>query len=1070
MPKRTDIKKILLIGSGPIVIGQACEFDYSGTQALKALKEEGYEVILVNSNPATIMTDPELSDRVYVEPLTVEFLEKIIAKEKPDALIPTMGGQTALNLTMRLFHAGILDKYKVQILGANPDAIERAENRDSFKETMKKIGCESARSFTVHSTESGRAALREIGLPIILRPSFTLGGEGGGVAYTEEEFLAKLSRGLELSPTKEVLVEESLLGWKEFELEVVRDKKDNVVIVCSIENLDPMGVHTGDSITIAPAQTLTDREYQVLRDQSIRIIRAIGVETGGSNIQFAIHPKTGRVIVIEMNPRVSRSSALASKATGFPIARVAAKLAVGYTLDELTNDITGTTPCSFEPSIDYIVTKIPRFDFEKFKNSDNTLSTQMKSVGEVMAIGRTFEESFGKALSGLETDPRWLKPLFNEARWDLIERPNPKRIFAIADAIRAGASLEELHKRSHIDPWFLRHLERIVLVGEEVRKSSWPLSEGMLKQAKKFGWSDRAISEFFAHQGVKLEDVRQLREKHAIQGAFQLVDTCAAEFEAKTPYYYSTYHSDVDGDGEDRPSKKKKVMILGGGPNRIGQGIEFDYCCVHAAMSLRAQGYETVMVNSNPETVSTDFDISDKLYFEPLTIEHVMNIARVEKPIGAIVQYGGQTPLNLAKRLEEAGLNILGTSTKSIDMAEDRKQCEALVRELKPLGLEQPPSITVFTREEALQRVQAIGYPVLVRPSFVLGGRGMRIVRNEAQLKEFIDNAIQMSGKHPVLIDRFLNRATEVDVDAISDGEETFICGLMEHIEEAGIHSGDSACSLPAMTLTKEVSDKIRTFAREIAKRLKVVGLLNIQFAVSENQVYLLEINPRASRTVPFVSKSVGKPVAKLAVEAMLGKKLKDIGIREDLDLHLNTYNVKAPVFPFDRFPGVDVLLGPEMKSTGEVMGRGKTFASAYAKALIAAGMKLPREGTVFLSIRDEDKNEILPVAKDLSALGFQLVATSGTAQFLNENKVKTDVINKVTQGSPHCVEAIVSGKFQLIINTVSEDEQSIKDSYPIRRTALEKKVPYLTVLTAALTITQAIRALQNESLEILPL
>lgn len=1070
MPKRTDIKKILLIGSGPIVIGQACEFDYSGTQALKALKEEGYEVILVNSNPATIMTDPELSDRVYVEPLTVEFLEKIIAKEKPDALIPTMGGQTALNLTMRLFHAGILDKYNVKILGANPDAIERAENRDSFKEVMKKIGCESARSFTVHSTDGGRAALREIGLPIILRPSFTLGGEGGGVAYTEEEFLAKLSRGLELSPTKEVLVEESLLGWKEFELEVVRDKKDNVVIVCSIENLDPMGVHTGDSITIAPAQTLTDREYQVLRDQSIRIIRAIGVETGGSNIQFAIHPETGRVIVIEMNPRVSRSSALASKATGFPIARVAAKLAVGYTLDELTNDITGTTPCSFEPSIDYIVTKIPRFDFEKFKNSDNTLSTQMKSVGEVMAIGRTFEESFGKALSGLETDPRWLKPLFKETRWDLIERPNPKRIFAIADAIRSGTSLEELHERCHIDLWFLRHLERMILVGEEVRKSPWPLSPSLLLQAKKFGWSDRAISEFHAQSGVKLEDVRALREKHEIRGAFQLVDTCAAEFEAKTPYYYSTYHSDVDGDGDARPSTKQKVMILGGGPNRIGQGIEFDYCCVHAAMSLRALGYETVMVNSNPETVSTDFDISDKLYFEPLTIEHVMNIARIEKPIGAIVQYGGQTPLNLAKRLEQAGLKILGTSTQSIDMAEDRKQCEALVRELQPMGLEQPPSITVFTREEALERVQALGYPVLVRPSFVLGGRGMKIVRNEAQLKEFIDNAIQMSGKHPVLIDRFLNRATEVDVDAMSDGDETFICGLMEHIEEAGIHSGDSACSLPAMTLSKDVNEQLRKFTREIAKKLKVVGLMNIQFAVADKQVYLLEINPRASRTVPFVSKSVGKPVAKLAVQVMLGQKLKDIGIREDLDLHLNTYNVKAPVFPFDRFPGVDVLLGPEMKSTGEVMGRGKTFATAYAKALIAAGMKLPKEGKVFLSIRDEDKNEILPIAKELVALGFQLVGTAGTAKFLNDSQVKTDLINKVAQGSPHCVEAIVAGQFQLIINTVSEDDQSIKDSYPIRRTALEKKVPYLTVLTAARTITQAIRALQNEALEILPL
>ncbi|MBI4925157.1 MAG: carbamoyl-phosphate synthase large subunit [Bdellovibrio sp.] len=1065
MPRRTDIKKILLIGSGPIVIGQACEFDYSGTQALKALKEEGYDVVLVNSNPATIMTDPELSHRVYVEPLTKFFLEKIIELEKPDALLPTMGGQTALNLTLELYRDGILSDKNIQILGATPEAIRRAEDRETFKEIVKNIGLECAKSIVVKTLDDVKKILDEIGLPVILRPSFTLGGEGGGVAHTQEELIVKLDRALFLSPTHDVLVEESLVGWKEFELEVVRDKNDNVIIVCSIENVDPMGVHTGDSITVAPAQTLTDREFQNLRDQSIKIIRAIGVETGGSNIQFAVHPRNGRVVVIEMNPRVSRSSALASKATGFPIARVAAKLAVGYTLDELTNDITGTTPCSFEPSIDYVVTKLPRFDFEKFTPTDFTLTTQMKSVGEVMAIGKTFDESLGKALSGLETDVAWLAPLSkirNLPTIDLIKNPTPFRLWAIADALRKGMDINDIHEKSGIDPWFLHRIQIYLSYEKALKALPWPPDIEFLKEIKCHGWTDRAIAGVL---GLSEEKVRADRELLEIFGVFQLVDTCAAEFEAKTPYLYSSYF----GTDESKISTKTKVMVLGGGPNRIGQGIEFDYCCVHAAMSLRALGIETIMVNSNPETVSTDFDISDKLYFEPLTAEHVLNISHVEDPLGVIVQFGGQTPLKLAKALEQGGLKILGTSTASIDLAEDRQKCARLVKSLYKLGLEQPEAAIALTKKEALTKAKKLGYPVLVRPSYVLGGRAMKIVHSDEMLEQWVDQALHVSEDHPVLIDRFLDRATEVDVDAISDGKETLIAGLMEHIEEAGIHSGDSACSLPVFTLSSHICDRIREYTRELSKKLNVIGLMNVQFAIQGDRIFLLEVNPRASRTVPFISKSVGKPLAKLAVAVMMGNTLHDLGLRKDLDQGLSVYNVKVPVFPFHKFPGVDVLLGPEMKSTGEVMGRGRTFASAYAKALIAAGMSLPISGDVFLSIRDEDKLDVLPIVRGLVELGFQIWATQGTAQFLKDHALAVMPINKVRQGSPHCVDAILEGRFGLVINTTS-DAMAIKDSFSIRRAALEKKVPYSTVVASAKAMLEAIREIKRGPLEVFPL
>ena len=1065
MPKRTDLKKILLIGSGPIQIGQACEFDYSGTQAIKALKEEGYTVILVNSNPATIMTDPELADRVYIEPLTVPTVEEIIRKEKPDAILPTMGGQTALNLTLELNRSGVLDRYKVEILGAKPDVIHRAEDRETFKKTMDSIGIESARSFVATSLDEGKKVMKEIGLPLILRPSFTLGGEGGGVVYTEAEFFEKLQRALFLSPTQSCLIEESLLGWKEFELEVVRDQKDNVVIVCSIENLDPMGVHTGDSITVAPAQTLTDKEYQSLRNQAIRIIRAIGVETGGSNIQFAIHPDTGRVIVIEMNPRVSRSSALASKATGFPIARIAAKLAVGYTLDELKNDITGTTPASFEPSIDYVVTKMPRFDFEKFKETNPELGTQMKSVGEVMALGRDFEESFLKALASIERKIKWLKPL-PEPRiyWERIERAHPERILAVADAINKGASLAEIHEKTKIDPWFLDRIEGIIRVQKDIERTAFPFDGSFLKKIKRVGFSDQAIAEL---KGVTVPEVRKLRESHGIFPTYHSVDTCAGEFVAKTPFWYSSYQGT---ENESKPtSNPKKVMILGSGPNRIGQGIEFDYSCVHAAMALRSLGYETIMVNCNPETVSTDFDISDRLYFEPLSAESVLNIARIEKPMGVIVQLGGQTPLKLAEALEAGGLPILGTSTRSINLAEDRKLFDELVRDILPYRLRQPESVIAKTRDEAVEKGIKLGFPVLLRPSFVLGGRGMKIIRSEESLRKFVDDAIRASDSHPVLIDRFLDRAIEVDVDALSDGETTLIAGVLEHIEEAGIHSGDSASCLPPQSLPRNIVDRIRTYTRILGRKLNVVGLMNAQFAVVGDEIYLIEVNPRASRTAPFVSKAIGTPVIKLAVQLMLGKKLPEMGYSQDFDRNLKIYHVKAPVFPFHKFPNVDPVLGPEMKSTGEVMGRATTFAVAYQKALEGAGIRLPHKGKIFISVRDEDKAEALSFAEQFMHLGFSIVATKGTARFFKENGIECASVQKVSEGTPNCVDAIKRGDYALLINTVSDDA-AVQDGYLIRRAALERKLPYSTVLSAAWSMLLAIEKIQEERLEVMPL
>ncbi len=1052
MPKRRDIEKILVIGSGPIVIGQACEFDYSGTQALQALREEGYKVVLVNSNPATIMTDPEFSDHVYIEPLTVDFVTRVIEAEKPQAILPTMGGQTALNLALALHDNGILAKHGIELLGARPDVIRRAEDRELFKATMDAIGVASARSILARCLEDGKRILKDIGLPLILRPSFTLGGEGGGVAHTEEEFLSKLDQALYLSPTHEVLIEESLIGWKEFELEVVRDRNDNVIIVCSIENFDPMGVHTGDSITVAPAQTLTDREYQNLRDQSIRIIRAIGVETGGSNIQFAIHPTDGRVIVIEMNPRVSRSSALASKATGFPIARVAAKLAVGYTLNELTNDITGTTPSSFEPSIDYVVTKIPRFDFEKFEPSEPILGTQMKSVGEVMAIGRTFEESFAKALAGLEIGPGWLAPLENtgpQIRWEQIENSHARRFMAIGDALRKGATPTEIAKRSGIDRWFLDRLKLYLDAENVLLDSPWPLPKETFQRIKERGWTDRAIAQILKKEET---EVRSVRESLGIHGQFHCVDTCAAEFEAKTPYLYSSY----SGSDESRISTRNKVLVLGGGPNRIGQGIEFDYCCVHAALALQEIGIETVMVNSNPETVSTDFNISDRLYFEPLTAEHVLNIARVEKPLGVLVQFGGQTPLKLARALEAGGLKILGTSADAIDLAEDRRRFGEVVASLAHLGLKQPEARTASTRSQAVQFAEELGFPVLVRPSYVLGGRGMRVVRNRENLELVVDRALELSGNHPLLIDRFLVDAIEVDVDAVSDGKDTLIGGLMEHIEEAGIHSGDSACSLPTVSLSKSLTDRLRLYTREIAKRLKVIGLINIQFAIKDDDIYVLEVNPRASRTVPFVSKAVRHPLAKIATKVMMGRSLHNLGLHEDLDLGLKTFSVKAPVFPFARFPKVDILLGPEMKSTGEVMGRAATFPAAYAKALAGSGMTLPTKGNVFFSVRDEDKEEAVGLARALQAHGFEVWATHGTAEFLKARDIKVHRINKVLEGSPHCVDAIMDRKFDLVINTTS-DEQAIRDSFSVRRATLERKVPYATVMASAIAMVKSI-------------
>ncbi|MCO5142787.1 MAG: carbamoyl-phosphate synthase large subunit [Oligoflexia bacterium] len=1082
MPKRTDIHSILVVGSGPIVIGQACEFDYSGNQALHALKQEGYRTILVNSNPATIMTDPETADAVYVEPLTPEFLEKIIAKERPDAILPTMGGQTALNLAVSLAEKGILEKYGIELIGANIDSIKKAEDRELFRQTMIKAGLDIPKSRTVKSIEEGLDTVREIPFPVILRPSFTLGGEGGGTANNREEFLQYLKKGLELSPVNEVLVEESLIGWKEYELEVVRDCKDNVIIVCSIENLDPMGIHTGDSITVAPAQTLTDQEYQVLRDQSIRIIREIGVDTGGSNIQFAIHPETGRVIVIEMNPRVSRSSALASKATGFPIAKVAARLSVGYTLDELKNDITKTTPASFEPTLDYVVVKIPRFDFDKFKNSTPHLNTTMKSIGEVMAIGATFKEALLKALSSMENKYTWLK----KTDFDLepetentisslkakLKTPHYQRLFYIASALRNKISVEEIHKITHVDPWFLRQINEIIHAEKELEALGWKTASETFKKdsslfskIKAYGFSDRYLAEIF---NTSESEVRELRTKLQIHPRFRAVDTCAAEFFAETPYLYSTYQNSWNRDLYPEvtfPKEKKSVMILGGGPNRIGQGIEFDYCCVHGAMSLRNDGFRVIMINCNPETVSTDFDISDRLYFEPVTAEAVLEISRVETPQGAIVQFGGQTPLKIAHSLEASGLTILGTSVASIDMAEDREKCEALA---KKLGLRQPENGVVRTVDEAISMAKTLGYPILVRPSYVLGGQAMKIAYNETSLATFASDAIQITEGRPLFMDRFLKDAIEVDVDVLCDGETTVVGGLMEHIEEAGIHSGDSSCAIPVFSLSPLISDQIRRLASELALSFQVKGLMNAQFAVQNNEIYLIEVNPRASRTVPFVSKAIGKPLAKIAASIMLGKKLSSFGLPKALDENLDQYHVKGAVFPFNRFDNTDTILGPEMRSTGEVMGRAPTFGAAFAKALIGNKMILPRKGNVFISVRNEDKRHILAIAKELQKIGLKIFATDGTSNFLNEHEVETVTVKKYQQGSPNCVDMIRMREFQLVINTTS-DEQAVKDSFLIRRSSLETKIPCITTISEAQALIKAYEKTVEE-LQVQPL
>ncbi len=1051
MPKRTDISTILLIGSGPIVIGQACEFDYSGTQACKALREDGYRVVLVNSNPATIMTDPEFADRTYVEPLTVDALEQIIARERPDALLPTIGGQTGLNLAIELAEAGILDRYGVELIGAKIGPIKKAEDRELFKAAMERIGLSVPRSGVAHTLAEAEVLARSIGLPLIIRPSRTLGGTGGNIATTPEEYTAFAAAGLAASPISEILIEESIAGWKEFELEVMRDRADNVVIVCSIENLDPMGVHTGDSITVAPAQTLTDKEYQILRDASLAIIREIGVDTGGSNIQFAVHPDNGRLAVIEMNPRVSRSSALASKATGFPIAKIAAKLAVGYTLDEIRNDITRETPASFEPTIDYVVTKVPRFTFEKFSQTPDHLTTQMKSVGEAMAIGRTFKESLQKALRSLEVDSygfddKGRGPRLTGAALDeKLRVPNARRLWYVADAFRQGYTSERLFELSQIDPWFLENIRQIV--AEESRLS---LAPEALRRAKAMGFADLHLARVL---GREEEEVRQARLAAGIRPAFKTVDTCGAEFVAHTPYLYSTYeHED-----ESQVSTRRKIMILGGGPNRIGQGIEFDYCCVHAAFALKEAGYETIMVNCNPETVSTDYDTSDKLYFEPLTREDVLSICERERPDGVIVQFGGQTPLKLAVPLERAGVPIVGTSPDAIDRAEDRERFAAL---LDQLGLRQPPNGIALTVEGAVEAARRIGFPVLVRPSYVLGGRAMEIVYDEEALRGYMDRAVEIGPGRPVLVDRFLEDAIELDVDAISDGTTVVIGGIMEHIERAGVHSGDSACSLPANSVPADVLDEVRRQTTALARELGVIGLMNVQFAIQGRDVFILEVNPRASRTVPFVSKVIGVPLAKLAARVMVGETLADLGFTEEVvPAHVA---VKEAVFPFAKFPGVDTLLGPEMKSTGEVMGIDRSFGVAFAKAQIAAGSTLPLEGTAFLSVEDGDKPDLLPIARRLEAVGFRLIGTHGTADYLRAQGVAIAPINKVQDGSPHAIDEIRAGRIHLMINT-PKGSGAQRDSYPLRRAALEWKVPYFTTMAGAAAAAEGIAFLRAQ-------
>jgi carbamoyl-phosphate synthase large subunit len=1099
MPKRTDISSILVIGAGPIVIGQACEFDYSGTQAIKALREEGYRIVLVNSNPATIMTDPDMADATYIEPITPEVVARIIEKERPDAVLPTMGGQTALNTALALAQDGTLEKYGCIMIGADAEAIDKAEDRMKFRDAMDKIGLESARSGIAHSVDEAFAVLERTGLPSIIRPSFTLGGTGGGVAYNKAEFEAIVRSGIDASPTNEVLIEESLLGWKEYEMEVVRDRADNCIIICSIENVDPMGVHTGDSITVAPALTLTDKEYQIMRNASIAVLREIGVETGGSNVQFAVNPKDGRLIVIEMNPRVSRSSALASKATGFPIARVAAKLAVGYTLDELTNEITGATPASFEPSIDYVVTKIPRFAFEKFKGAEPLLSTAMKSVGEVMAIGRNFKESLQKALRGLETGLDGFNrqlALEGAGRDEItaaLARQTPDRLLNVGQAFREGFTVDEINAITHYDPWFLRHIAEIIAEEAAINADGLPTDAQGLRRLKAMGFSDKRLATLAvrsvgvagglgetqakrsgllhdalrAMAGATSEDeVRALRHRLGVHPVFKRIDSCAAEFEAITPYMYSTYEAGLFGVPEDEsaPSDRKKIVILGGGPNRIGQGIEFDYCCCHACFALADVGYETIMINCNPETVSTDYDTSDRLYFEPLTAEDVLEILRVEQQngelVGVIVQFGGQTPLKLAQALEDAGIPILGTSPDAIDLAEDRERFAKLVNDL---GLKQPANGIARSRDEAVAVANRIGYPVLMRPSYVLGGRAMEIVDSENQLDNYIATAVNVSGDSPVLIDQYLRDAIECDVDALCDGEKVVVAGVMQHIEEAGIHSGDSACTLPPYSLSSEIITEMERQAEALALALGVIGLMNIQFAVKGDEVYLIEVNPRASRTVPFVAKATGQAVAKIAARVMAGEKLDSFPpFKREFDY----MSVKEAVFPFARFPGVDPVLSPEMKSTGEVMGIDKDFAMAFAKAQLGASTILPTGGEVFVSVKDSDKTVVLPAIKQLVELGFNIIATGGTQKFLTDAGLPVERVNKVAEGRPHIVDRIIDGKLALIINT-TEGWQSLKDSASIRGSALKSKVPYFTTAAASVAAAQAIAALRGAKLEV---
>ncbi len=1046
MPKRSDLKSILIIGAGPIIIGQACEFDYSGAQACKALKAEGYRTVLVNSNPATIMTDPDTADVTYIEPITWQAVEKIIEKERPDALLPTMGGQTALNCALDLAKHGVLEKYGVELIGANAAAIEKAEDRLKFKDAMTSIGLESAKSGVAHTMDEAWAVQKSIaadigtaGFPVVIRPSFTLGGTGGGIAYNPEEFETICRRGLEASPTKELLIEESLLGWKEFEMEVVRDRADNCIIVCSIENLDPMGVHTGDSITVAPAQTLTDREYQIMRNASIAVLREIGVDTGGSNVQFAVNPDNGRMIVIEMNPRVSRSSALASKATGFPIAKIAARLAVGYTLDELRNEITGgATPASFEPTIDYVVTKVPRFAFEKFPQADSRLTTQMKSVGEVMAIGRTFQESFQKALRGLEVGVDGLNQKTTDREKLQVElgEPGPERIWYVGDAFAQGLTLDEVHNLTKIDPWFLAQIKEIVDIELALeQKTLVDLDRNTLFGLKRRGFSDRRLA--FLLDTVESE-VRKLRHQLNVRPVYKRVDTCAAEFSTDTAYMYSTYEEEC----ESNPTDKKKIIVLGGGPNRIGQGIEFDYCCVHAALALREDGYETIMVNCNPETVSTDYDTSDRLYFEPLTLEDVLEIVHIEKPVGTIVQYGGQTPLKLARALEANGVPIIGTSPESIDVAEDRERFQKL---LTKLGLRQPPNRTARTEGEAISLAAEIGYPLVVRPSYVLGGRAMEIVHEQQDLERYMREAVKVSNDSPVLLDHFLNNATEVDVDCLADGERVFVGGVMQHIEQAGVHSGDSACSLPPYSLSDETVAEIKRQTALMAKALNVKGLMNVQFAIQDGDVYVLEVNPRASRTVPFVSKATGLQLAKIAARAMAGQTLTEQGITEEITPPY--FSVKEAVFPFVKFPGVDTILGPEMKSTGEVMGVGTSFAEAFVKSQMAASVNLPTGGLAFISVRGQDKPQAVEVARGLISLGFKVVATRGTASAIEQAGLAVQVVNKVTEGRPHIVDMIKNGEVSLVINTVEERRNAIVDSRTIRTHALAANLAYYTTV-----------------------